>query len=198
MPRWKIKTSSDAQFHFRLFPRRLKDISMALHPSNLPHTLSSLSLQPPPHFPFLPMPFLPFEVSLRIIKEMLILYLLGNWDPERKRDFHKTIQQVDSICSTLVLSPLCPTTSQLGWNTCLLSFPGGAEVKRNLPTNAGKARDTGSVPGSGRSPGEGNGNSLWYSCLENCMDRGAEWVTVYGVSKSTSMSRTWLSTHTHP
>ena len=182
MPRWKIKTSSDAQFHFRLFRRRWKDISMALHPSNLPHTLSSLPLQPPPHFPFLPKPFLPFEVSLRIIKEMLVLYLLGNWDPERKRDFHRTIQQVDSICSTLVLSPLCLTTSQLGRNICLLSFPGGAEVKKNLRTNAGKARDTGSVPGSGRSPGEGNGNSLWYSCLENCVDRGAEWLTVYGVS----------------
>ena len=77
---------------------------MAHHPSNL-------SVQPPPRFPFLPMPFLPFEISPRIIKEMLILYLLGNGDPERKRDFRKTIEQVDSICSTLVLSPLCPTTS---------------------------------------------------------------------------------------
>jgi len=46
-------------------------------------------------------------------------------------------------------------------------FPGGSVVK-NLPANVG---DMGSIPGSGRSPGEGNGNSLQYSCLENCMDR---------------------------
>ena len=41
------------------------------------------------------------------------------------------------------------------------------------PANAGDIRHTGSVPGSGRSPGEGNGNPLQYSCLENPMDRGA-------------------------
>ena len=51
-------------------------------------------------------------------------------------------------------------------------FPGGVVVEK-LPANAGVARDTGSIPGSGRSPGEGNGNPLQYSCLENPMDRGA-------------------------
>ena len=45
-------------------------------------------------------------------------------------------------------------------------------------------RDVGSTPGSGRSPGEGNGNPLQYSCLENPMDRGAWWATVHGVTKS--------------
>ena len=44
--------------------------------------------------------------------------------------------------------------------------------------------DLGSVPGSGRSPGEGNGNPLQYSCLENPMDRGAWWATAHGVAKS--------------
>ena len=48
-----------------------------------------------------------------------------------------------------------------------------ALVVKNLPANAGDTRDTGSVPGSGRSSGEGNGNPLQYSCLENPMDRGA-------------------------
>ena len=48
-----------------------------------------------------------------------------------------------------------------------LGFPGGLVVK-NLPTNAG---DMGSIPGSGRFPGEGNGNPLQYSCLGNPMDR---------------------------
>ena len=44
--------------------------------------------------------------------------------------------------------------------------------------------DLGSIPGSGRSPGEGNGNPLQYSCLENSMDGGAWWTTVHGVTKS--------------
>ena len=49
------------------------------------------------------------------------------------------------------------------------SFPGGSDGKASV-SNAG---DLGSIPGSGRSPGEGNGNLLQYSCLENSMDRGA-------------------------
>jgi len=44
--------------------------------------------------------------------------------------------------------------------------------------------DPGSIPGSERSPGEGNGNPLGYSCLENPMDRGSWWATVHGVTKS--------------
>ena len=44
--------------------------------------------------------------------------------------------------------------------------------------------DPGSIPGSGRSPGEGNGYPFQYPCLENFMDRGAWWVTVHGVTKS--------------
>jgi len=48
-----------------------------------------------------------------------------------------------------------------------------ALVVKNPPANAGDTRDMGSAPGSGKSPGEGNGNPLQYSCLENSMDRGA-------------------------
>ena len=51
-------------------------------------------------------------------------------------------------------------------------FPGGVVVK-NPPANAGDARDVGLIPGSGRSPGGGNGNLLQYSCLQNSIDRGA-------------------------
>ena len=50
-------------------------------------------------------------------------------------------------------------------------------VVKNPPANAGDARDVGLIPGSGRSPGEGNGNPFYYSCLENPMDRGAGWAT---------------------
>ena len=59
-------------------------------------------------------------------------------------------------------------------------FPGGSVVE-NPPTNA---EDAGSIPGLGRSPGEGNGNPLQYSCLENPMDRGVWQATVQGVTKS--------------
>ena len=67
-------------------------------------------------------------------------------------------------------------------------FPGGSEVKASV-CNVG---ELGSIPGSGRSPGEGNGNPLQYSCLENPMDRGAWWATAHGVAKS----RTRLSDFT--
>ena len=50
--------------------------------------------------------------------------------------------------------------------------------------SASNAGDLDSIPGSGRSPGEGNGNPLQYSCLENPMDGGAWWATVHGVAKS--------------
>ena len=52
---------------------------------------------------------------------------------------------------------------------------------KNLPANAG---DSGSIPVPGKSPGEGNGNALQYSCLGNSMDRGAKQVIVHGVAKS--------------
>ena len=55
---------------------------------------------------------------------------------------------------------------------------------KNLPANAGDAEDEGSNFETGRSSGEGNGNPLQYSCLENPMDRGAWWATVHGVAHS--------------
>ena len=70
------------------------------------------------------------------------------------------------------------------------AFPGGSVVK-NLPANAGERPEF--HPWSGTSPGEGNGNLLQYSRLENPMDRGAWWATVCGVAKSW----TWLSTHSN-
>ena len=71
-------------------------------------------------------------------------------------------------------------------------FPGGSVVK-NPPANAGDTGDTGSIPGSGRSHGEGNGNSFQYSYLENPMGRGVWWAIDYEVPKSW----TWLSDWAH-
>ena len=61
-----------------------------------------------------------------------------------------------------------------------MGFPSGSVVK-NLPDNEG---DAGLIPGSKRSPGEGNGNPLQYSCLGNPMDKGAWWATVHEVTKN--------------
>ena len=62
----------------------------------------------------------------------------------------------------------------------MVGFPGGSVVM-NFPANAG---DVGSIPGSGRSPGEGDGNPLQYSCLGNLRDKGAWWATVHRIAKS--------------
>ena len=62
---------------------------------------------------------------------------------------------------------------------CVFGFPSGSVVK-NPPANT---EDLGSIPGSGRSPGERNGYPLQYSCLENSMDRGAWQATVHGVTR---------------
>ena len=73
-------------------------------------------------------------------------------------------------------------------------FPGGVVVK-NLPANAGDTRDAGSIPGSGRSPGVGNGNPLQYQCQENAMDRGAWWAIVHGAAKSWTRLSTCTRRH---
>ena len=71
-----------------------------------------------------------------------------------------------------------------------MGFP-SIVVVNVLPANAGDARAMGSIPELGRSPGEGNGNLLQYSCLENSMDRVICWATMHEVAKS----RTQLCTH---
>ena len=84
--------------------------------------------------------------------------------------YWKTKKKKKNVCDSLYC------------NTCfiVMSFPDGSVVK-NLPASA---RDVGSTLGLGRSPGEGNGNPLQYSCLTNPMDRGAWWATVHGVAQS--------------
>ena len=66
---------------------------------------------------------------------------------------------------------------------------------KNPPANAGDTRDVSSIPASGRSSGEGNGKLLQYPCLENSVDRGAQWATVHGVTES--QTRLNNGAHTH-
>ena len=68
------------------------------------------------------------------------------------------------------------------------------EHSKYLPTSAGDTEDVGSIAGLGRSPKEGNGNLLQYSCLENPLDRGAWRATVHGVAESQAQLKQ-LSTH---
>ena len=65
-----------------------------------------------------------------------------------------------------------------------MGFPGGSDRKESA-YNAG---DLGLIPESGRSPGVASGNPLYYSCLENSMDRGAWWATVHGVKKESDLT----------
>ena len=66
-------------------------------------------------------------------------------------------------------------------------------VVKNPPANAGDIRDSGLIPGLGRSPGGGNGNPFQYSYLGNSMDRGAWWATVHGVSNKSDTTATFTS-----
>ena len=99
----------------------------------------------------------------------------------------KNVQRLAWISCTPPIGQVLYTILQ-----CMLGFPGGSEVK----ASACNAADLGSIPGLGRSPGEGNGNPLQYSCLENPMDGGAWWATVHGVAKSrTRLSDLTLTFH---
>ena len=83
---------------------------------------------------------------------------------------HKDMKTQTSIRS---LRPVCHPKLRRGASLV-------AQLVKNMPANAG---DMGSIPGLGRPLGEGNDNLLQYSCLENLIDKGAWWATVYGVTR---------------
>ena len=119
--------------------------------------------------------------DLIYIKDIIFIHFYHQWGTSCTEKLHQSLKviQVVGLRSELQI-----------WE---IQIPVALMVK-NLPANAGDIRDTGSIPRSGRSPGEGKGTPLQYSCLENPTDRGAWWATVHRVAKS----RTWLkrlSTH---
>ena len=117
------------------------------------------------------------------MSEMKFISLLLLFSP--KSPFSITWTSVLSLHLTqwFDLIPLITGPSQL------------AQVVNNLHANAGDMGDAGLIPGSGRSPGRGRGDPLWFSCLENPMDRGAWWGAVHGVAMSQTWLK-WLSTYT--
>ena len=98
----------------------------------------------------------------------------GSWDLKWSRliDFGDSMSLVPKGKYKNGHKNLCPYLAP--------GFPGGSDDKECTYC----AGDLGSIPGSGRSPGEGKGYPLYYSYLENSMDRGARWATVHGVAKS--------------
>ena len=100
-----------------------------------------------------------------------------------------SVQQSDSVvhiyvCIYTLFFKFCSNMAYKG-------FPGGSDSKESVCSSG----DPGSIPGLGRSPGEGNGNWLQYSCLENAMDRGAWQVTVCGAAKSRTQLSDFTSLH---
>ena len=87
-----------------------------------------------------------------------------------------------------------PLHRELSWAPWAMWASQVATMVKSPPANARDVRHAGSIPGLGRSPGEGTGNPLQYSCLENFTDRGAWWATIPGVAKS----QTWLNEPTCP
>ena len=103
----------------------------------------------------------------------------GSWAFEGLRESAKSLQQLGLLPRPVRGPHPHDANSPSGISSCS-GFPGGSEGE----ASARNAGDLGSTPGSGRSPGEGNGNPLQYSCLENPMDGGAWWATVHGAAKS--------------
>ena len=100
------------------------------------------------------------------------------------------------VCNVPLMRKICFTTFIC---TYLYVNSGASQVEivvKNTPVYAGDLRDMSLIPGLGRSPGEGNGNPLHYSCLENAMDRGAWWSTVHTAAKRQAGPK-WFSTHRH-
>ena len=106
-----------------------------------------------------------FKLNLEKAKEPEIKLPTSHWIIENAREFQKNIY--------------------------FIGFPGSLDGK----ASAYNVGDLGLIPGSGRSPGEGNGNPLQYSCLENPMDQGSWWATVHGVTESQTRLSDFTSLH---
>ena len=140
---------------------------------------------------FASQPLLPWYQQLRSRDHLFkLLVQIENWNDARTLYSHSEHIEIPEKSNNNMIKEIKVGTSLvIQWlrfhTPKALGFPGGSDGKASA-CNAG---DRGLIPGSGRSPGEGNVNPLQYSCLENSMDRGAWWATVHGVAKSP----TWVT-----
>ena len=95
------------------------------------------------------------------------------------------------VASKMVGTEILLFIKSLAFFWLIVGFPGSSDGK----ASANNVGDLDSIPGSGRSPGEGNDNPLQYSCLENSMDQGAWWATLHGVAKSWTRLNDFTSPH---
>jgi len=102
--------------------------------------------------------------------------------PQLRELAGKGTPSIDNNCNLYIIFTMCQALFQAPYT--YIGFSGGSVLKNPLAN----AEDLGSIPGWGRSPREGNGNLLQYSCLGNPMDRGAWWATVHGVTKESDMT----------
>ena len=125
------------------------------------------------------------EICMQVMKQQLEMDM-EQWSGSKLRNKYVKTAYVHPVHFTYMQSTSCKMP---GWRKHKLESRLLGEVK----VSASNAGDPGSIPGLGRTPGEGNGNPLRYSCLENPMDWGAWWAAVHGVTKS----RTRLSDFTY-
>ena len=136
--------------------------------------------------------------SLNLHCSRVKLYILFLSLRDRLTVVQSLVNCTNKLCGYCMLCCCCCCCFVLCFQLALFLFksfsPGGSVVK-NPPTSAG---DSGSIPGSGRTPAEGNSNPLQYSCLGNPMDRGAWWATVHGVEKRCTQLSNFHFTSSHP
>ena len=116
------------------------------------------------------------KVMLKILQARLQQYVNQEL-PDVQAGFRKGIGTRDLIAN---IRWIIEKAREFQKNIYFIGFPGSLDGK----ASAYNVGDLGLIPGSGRSPGEGNGNPLQYSCLENPMDQGSWWATVHGVTES--------------
>ena len=121
----------------------------------------------------------------------------GNFTRMLSYHFITTEPDLETLCQTalrLSFMYLLPSNHALDKNLTpyFQGLPWRRQWSKNLSANGGDTRDSASIPGSGRSPGEGNGNLPWYSCRENLMVRGIWQATVHRVTKESDTTEVTL------
>ena len=141
------------------------------------------------HHPAFESAVLESSVCQRPLRKIILLFptraqILFSCPPSslrfRGRRPHAELQEEHPDCLIQSWPHMTPAMDMGPYQGNMRGFPGSSVGKESACSSG----DPGSIPGLGRSPGEGNDNPLQYPCLENLMDRGTWWIAVHGVTKS--------------